>query len=440
MAEMPEAHLAWILERIGRTRIEDLPVSEAHGLALAADARAGVDLPMWDASAMDGYALRAADTAGATEGAPARLRVLGEVAAGAAEDPPVPQGAAVRIMTGAPLPGDADAVAPVEATRAEGEAAPGAGGDAEGTARGSSPAAEPSRHGDHRWAEREVRVLSAFAAGANVRRRGEDVRVGDVIARAGERLGAARLSALAAAGVATVRVHAQPRVAVLSTGSELRPAGARLERGQIFESNGLLISGLLAEAGIAAATVERCADDADGVARRLAALAAEHDVVITTGGVGPGRHDVVRLALAAEPDVRAVSVAVRPGQPQCAGRHRAGGFVFGLPGNPVSAAVSFELFVRPALRALTGCDRMQRRRLRATAGESWRGRVGRLQVLPVALTETPEGLVCVPAVPAARVSHSVGRYAGTAGYALVEAERGDVRAGETVTVIETEAA
>ena len=424
MAESPEAHLAWILERIGRTEAQECAIGSARGLALAEDVHARTDLPMWDASAMDGYALRAGDTLGADEAGPARLRVLGEVAAGEAQDPPLPERAAVRIMTGAPLPSDADAVAPVEATLADGETDidRGAGG------------------GGARWAEREVRVLRAFAPGANVRSRGEDLRAGDVIARAGDRLGAVQLSALAAAGVDAVRVHRPPRVAVLGTGSELRPPGARLERGQIYESNGLLVAGLLAEAGLEPATVEHCADDEQVVAAKLVALAADHDVVITTGGVGPGRHDVVRLALDAEPEVRTVRVAVRPGQPQCAGRHRAGAFVFGLPGNPVSAAVSFELFVRPALRALAGCSTIHRRRLRAVVAEPWTGRAGRLQVLPVGLDETPEGLACYPAVPASRVSHSVGRHAGTAGYALVEAERGDVLAGETVTVIETEPA
>lgn len=435
MAEPPEAHLAWILERIGCAEAQDRPVAEARGHALAADAHARTDLPMWDASAMDGYALRAADAFGADESAPVRLRVLGEVAAGAAQDPALLAGSAVRIMTGAPMPGDADTVAPVEATLAEGEGE----GEGDGVAADGGGSRDAGR-GAHRWAEREVRVLQAFAPGANVRRRGEDLRAGDIIARAGDRLGAVQLSALAAAGVETVRVHRLPRIAVLSTGSELRPPGAPLERGQIYESNGLLVTGLLAEAGLEAATVEHCADDVSGLAERLVALAADHDAVITTGGVGPGRHDVVRIALEAEPDVRFVRVAVRPGQPQCAGRHSAGAFVFGLPGNPVSAAVSFELFVRPALRALSGCARIHRRRLSAVVAEPWPGRAGRLQVLPVGIEETHGGLVCFPAVPASRVSHSVGRHAGTAGYALVEAERGDVLAGETVTVIETEPA
>lgn len=411
MAETPEEHLQWILARIGRTEVEERRVETAHGLALASDVAARLDLPIWDASAMDGYAVRAGDLAGAAPSEPALLRVVGEVAAGSGEDPSVAPGSAVRIMTGAPVPADADAVVPVEATRDD---SGGAG-----------------------WAGDVVRVLGAFSPGANVRRRGEDVGAGDTIARAGDRLGAARLSAIAAAGVGAVRVHRPPRIAVVSTGSELRPPGSALAHGQIPESNSILISGLLVEAGFEAATLEHRADDAPGLRDRLAELAASHDAVITTGGVGPGRHDVVRIALEGEPGIRSVRVAVRPGQPQCAGRHRAGAFVFGLPGNPVSAAVSFELFVRPALRALAGCARIHRRRLLATAAESWDGKAGRAQVVPVGLEEAPGGLVCRPSTPPARVSHSVGRHGATEGYAIVEAERGGVRAGETVTVIET---
>lgn len=410
MIERYEAQLEWILERIGRTAVVESPVAASHGLALAEHVRARHDLPMWDASAMDGYAVRSAETSGAGDADPVRLRVVGEVAAGSGEDPAVPRGCAVRIMTGAPVPSDADAVVPVEASSAE-------------------------REGE-RWADAEVRIHRAVEPGANVRRIGEDVRAGDPIAQAGEHLGAARLSAIAAAGAAAVRVHRAPRIAVVATGSELVAPGAELGRGRIPESNSLLIAGLLAEAGFAATTVEHRGDDAEGLAARLAELAADHDAIVTTGGVGPGRHDVVRIALEREPGIRAVRVAVRPGQPQCAGRHSGGAFVFGLPGNPVSAAVSFELFVRPALRAFTGHAQLHRLRLTATALESWSGSAGRLQVLPVRIEETPTGLGCVPAVAASRVSHSVGGHGGRDGYAIVEFERAGVRAGEQVHVIE----
>lgn len=364
---------------------------------------------------MDGYAVRADDLPGATVEHPITLRVIGEIAAGDASDPELPSGTAVRIMTGAPVPGAATAVVPIELT--ESYAQMGLTADA--------------------WIEADVRVTRTVEAGANIRRRGEDIKRGDTIALAGDTLNAARQSALAAAGVSRVRVFQSPRVAVMSTGSELREPGTELRRGEIPESNSVLLAGLLREAGFEAATIEHCPDSPEDLRVRLAQLAADHDAVITTGGVGPGKYDVVRIALEGEPEVHSVRVAVRPGQPQCSGRHSAGAFMFGLPGNPVSAAVSFELFVRPALRFMSGHSKVNRQMLLATASADWPGKAGRLQVLPVTLTATPAGLTCAPAVSPTGVSHAVGRHGATDGYALVEAERGGVRAGETVRVIET---
>ncbi|WP_053382547.1 molybdopterin molybdotransferase MoeA [Leucobacter celer] len=404
-----EEHLAWILAAIEPLPEREVPVRDAYGLTLAETVRARYALPLWHNSAMDGYALRSADVAAASDATPVELRVIGEVAAGSAADPAIAPGSAVRIMTGAPVPSDADTVVPVESTRGE---------------RPENP-----------WADRTVRVLVPAPAGANIRRRGEDVAEGGVIARTGQSLGAARLAALAAAGADRVVVRERPRVAVLATGSELRGAGEELERGQIPESNSLLIAGLLRELGIEPVEVRRSADDAASLAQQLRDLGSHCDVIVTTGGVGPGRHDVVRIALEAEPGVRAVRVAVRPGQPQCAGRLSSGAFVFALPGNPVSAAVSFELFVRPALLAVQGRSEVHRLRLPARAAAPWRGAVGRLQVLPVVVTEDAAGLLCAPAVDPSGVSHAVGGHGGANGYALVAADRGDVAAGETVSVI-----
>lgn len=411
MADTPEAHLAWILERIGRTEPHFAPLHAAHGSVLAEDVRARHDLPPWDSSAMDGYAVIAAEISSASEQHPVALRIVAEVAAGSPEDPVLPGGSAVRIMTGAPVPTQADAVIPVELT--------------------------VSDRADDPWAEAAVQMPAPMREGANVRRRGEDVRAGTIIARAGERIDSARASALAAAGIDEVQVHRAPSIAVVSTGSELQCPGAPLERGQIPESNSLLITGVLAEAGFTAATVEHRTDDAAALASRLAELAATHDAVITSGGVGPGQHDVVRIALENEPGIRALRVAVRPGQPQCAGRHSAGAFVFGLPGNPVSAAVGLELFVLPALKALAGSSDIHRISLTATAAEAWRAAPGRLQVLPVRLARTPQGLVCAPAVAPGRVSHSVVGHAARDGYALVSPHHGDVEIGDRVPVIIT---
>lgn len=399
------AWLEWLIEAAPRLPEMTLPVGEAHGLVLAEDVRAAHPLPLWANSAMDGYALRLAD---AEEGRV--LRITGEVAAGSADDPAIAPGEAVRIMTGAPVPSDAEAVVPVEQTAGDDGAA--------GT-----------------WGESAVRVLAPVRAGANIRARGEDVDAGAPVALRGWRLGAAAVSALAAAGAADVRVHRPPRVAVVATGSELRPPGAGLDRGQIPESNSLLIAGMLREVGIDPVSVQHSGDDADGLARVLARLGDTCDAVITTGGVGPGRHDIVRIALEDEPGVRGVRVAMKPGQLQRAGRLAGGAFVFALPGNPVSAAVSFELFVRPTLLAMQGASRIARRRVPATATLGWRGAAGKVQVLPVMLEETPEGLACAPAVQARSVSHSVGGHGASEGYAILDEERGDVAAGESVPVI-----
>lgn len=404
-----EDQLRWILDRIPQLPVRDAPLAESAGLVLADDVGLPLDLPLWDNSAMDGYAVRAADLADASAGRPVALRVVGEVAAGSAADPRIGSGETVRIMTGAPLPADADAVVPVEWTAGEDPADP--------------------------WAEAEVRVRRAVSVGANVRRRGEDVAAGSPIARAGDELGAARIAGLAAGGVTRVRVRPRPRVSILVTGSELRASGEPLERGQIPESNSILLRALLAENGIEASEVLVSGDDADALAERLDGLGASADVVITTGGVGPGRHDVVRIALEREPGVRAVRVAVRPGQPQCTGRLASGAWIFALPGNPVSAAVSFELFVRPALLHAQGRRNVQRIRVSATAAVSWRGAPGRLQSLPVRVDEIDGGLVCRPAVDPGGVSHAVGGHGSADGYALVPAERGDVSAGETVDVV-----
>ncbi|MGW9021511.1 molybdopterin molybdotransferase MoeA [Leucobacter chromiiresistens] len=404
-----DEHLRAVLDAATPLPVETAQLRAAIGLVLAADVVAGVDLPLWDNSAMDGYAVRAVDTARASEGAPVRLAVIGEVAAGHGGDPLLSPGTAVRIMTGAPLPSSADAVVPLEQTRAEG--------------------------GPGDWAEHRVAVLRDAAPGAHVRRRGEDVVAGERIALAGEQLGARRAAAIAAAGVAEVRVRPRPRVAVIATGSELRSSGAPLERGQIPESNSVLVSALLAEDGIEPVSVAVSDDDAAGLAARLAQLDGRVDAVITTGGVGPGLHDVVRIALAAEPGVRAVRVAVKPGQPQCFGRLRGGALIFALPGNPVSAAVSYELFVRPALRHLQGAARLHRPRVPVTVDEGWRGSADRTQVLPVRVRSTPDGLRCAPAVEPRGYSHAVGRHGAAEGYAIVEPGRGDVAAGETVETV-----
>lgn len=475
-----EEHLAWILDRVPLVQpveceiggADSAPAAGAPGAALGAvaaeDLHSRHDLPLWDNSAMDGYAVRAADIERARPEDPAVLRIVGEIAAGSPEDPPIPHGCAVRIMTGAPIPSEADAVVPVERTvRLDDEVLGGRDGTRDGGRDRGAQDRGASGRGPSVWAEASVGVVAPVAVGANIRRRGEDTPAGSPIARAGERLGAVRLAALAAAGVDRALVRRPPRVAVVTTGSELRGAGERLERGQIAESNSLLLAGLLREAGVGGAgqapiEVVRCADDPEALRKLLAALSQRCDAIVTTGGVGPGRHDIARIALDAEPGVRHVRVAMRPGQLQCAGRlgapndeprtavraadgaaggDTAGAFVFALPGNPVAAAAAFELFVRPAILAMQGASHLHRPRFAAVAEVGWRGKEHLLQVLPVRLSERADGgLGCAPVVNPGGVSHAVGGHGAADGYALVPRGRGDVRAGERVAVVLTGAA
>ncbi|NAZ15861.1 molybdopterin molybdenumtransferase MoeA [Glutamicibacter soli] len=398
----PEEHLRAVLQLVRPLPPVQLSLAEPgdfaalHGAVLAQDVDAAHPLPLWENSAMDGYAVRAADTAQA----PVDLQVLGVVPAGSGADPVLGPGQTVRIMTGAPLPSSADAVVRVEDTS------------------GFHPGT--------------VRINTAVQPGRDVRRAGEDRAAGAPVALAGEPLTAARLSALAAAGAAALLVRPAPKIAVLVTGAELRTPGSALSRGQIPESNSLLLAGLLAESGLPAATVEHCPDDPGLVRQRLDALGAQHDAVISTGGVGPGEYDVMRQVLEQEPEVRAVRLALRPGAPQCVGRLRAGALVFALPGNPVSAAVGFELFVRPALRALQGHASPRRPVLRSTVLRGWKSPPGRLQALPVVFDEHGG---CAPAVDAASISHSVGGFGAAQGYALIGPDTSQVRPGDTVDVL-----
>ena len=372
-----EDWLDWLLAQVRPLTSTSVRVEEAAGMTLLEPARAEVDLPLWDSSAMDGYAVRSAEADPGAE-----LIVHGEVRAGSAEDPALPTGGAIRIMTGAPVPSDADAVIPVEHTLSD------ARSRLEDEALASA------------WARARIPVHRAPAEGANVRRRGEDVRRGEVLVPAGERLGPLALAGLAAAGVRAAQASPRPRVDVLSTGSELSrsdehgPSGGTLPRGRIPESNSVLLVSLLRSEGIEPVLVTSAPDDAAAVAALIRRWATGCDLILSTGGVGPGSHDVMRMALQEEPRVRAERVALKPGSPQCAGRLAGGALITALPGNPLAAAASFELFVRPVLRALQGRAQVRSPRVPAIAAEDWTGSADRLEVLPVVLEQAEAGLRC----------------------------------------------
>jgi len=322
-------------------------LSDSLGRVLAADVLAATDLPPWDNSAMDGYAIRAADVAGATEDAPAVLRVAGEVAAGSASETAVTRGSALRIATGAPMPPGADAVVAVEQTTPL--AADGSAGPRGREATGPLPA--------------RIRVHEATLSGRSVRRRASDLQVGRVVLAAGRAIGAAELAIIAAGGVAGVRVHARPRVAVLSTGDELRRAGTDLGAAGIPDSNGPALVALCAAAGADARHLGIAPDRLEPTLELLRSAIDDADLVIVSGGVSVGPYDVVRGAFAEVGTVDLWRAAIQPGKPFAFGTaprsgQRAGPpvLLFGLPGNPVSVFVTFEVFVRPALRRLAGRD------------------------------------------------------------------------------------
>jgi molybdopterin molybdotransferase len=302
-----------ILERVRSLPAERVPLDAAAGRVLAEAGLAAVDLPPFASSAMDGFALRAADT-------PGTLPVVARIAAGRPAERELRAGEAMAIATGGAVPEGADAVIPIEYVVEN---------------------------------DNDIELAEPVAPAANVRPRGGDVRAGESVAGAGSRLGPAQLGALAAAGIAEVACGAQPRAAVLATGTELRRPGEPLGPGEVYEANGLILASQLASAGAQVERLAAVADDEDAH-RQALARGLEHDVLVTSGGVSVGPHDLVRQ-VERELGVEEVfwRVAVKPGKPVSFGV-RGSTLVFGLPGNPVSSLVGFELFVRPAVLALQG--------------------------------------------------------------------------------------
>jgi molybdopterin molybdotransferase len=326
---------------------ETLEPEAALGQVLAAPVVATTDLPPWDNSAMDGYAVRATDVADAAEERPIHLRVTGEVPAGELADRAVEPGTAIRIATGAPLPAGADAVVPVESTTPLG---------ADGTAIGprGRDATGPLPAG--------CAVHLAVGPGNAVRRRGEDVHAGATVLDAGTPLTPAAIGLAAGSGVARVTVHRRPRIAVLATGDEIRGPGESLGPAGLPDANGPGLRSMVTAAGATPIDLGIARDQLDDVLTRLQRGIAEADAVIVSGGVSVGPYDVVKLAFEAVGRVDLWRVAVQPGKPFAFGVAPGGVLLFGLPGNPVSGFVTFELFVRPAIRRLAG----QRNLLRET--------------------------------------------------------------------------
>lgn len=357
-------HLDDVLSKIAPLDPIELQLLDAQGCVLVEDITVPVALPPFDNSSMDGYAVRAADTTAADRDAPVSLTVIGDIAAGHGELPAVGPGQAARIMTGAPVPPGADAVVPVEWTD---------GGAGEGPAAAMrAHSAAPEDAGG------EVRVHRPAAAGAHIRTRGSDVTEGEQALQAGTVLGPSQIGLLAAIGRGTVRVRPRPRVVVLSTGSELVQPGEALGPGEIHDSNSFQLTAAARAAGALAYRVGAVADDADTLRSTLEDQLIRADLLVTSGGVSVGAYDVVKetlTALSATEDdgsplaggtVEFRTLAMQPGKPQGFGLIGPDRIpLLALPGNPVSSYVSFELFVRPALRVLMGLPDVHRPTLRA---------------------------------------------------------------------------
>jgi len=390
-----EEALGFVLRAAAPLPVERVRLGAALGRFAAEPSASVVDLPPFDRSAMDGFAVVAADTAA---GAP--LRLLGDVAAGGDAAEEVVAGTAAPISTGAALPRGADAVLPVEVAEVR-----------DGT----------------------VVPLAAVDRGRHIRVRGEDLRRGDVLLHAGEALTLPRVSALAAAGVGEVAVHRRPRLHLLVTGDELLPPGAPPEPGRIHESNGLMLR-LLAERAGADVNDHGVVGDDRAATEAAVAAGLDGDVLVVSGGVSMGPHDHVRPAFAAA-GVEEVfwQVRIRPGKPLYFGRG-GGALVFGLPGNPLSAIVCFAVFIEPALRRLAGepdpRPRLERGRLAAPA----RASDGRTTFLTATLRPGADGVL--EATPSARQgSHMTGALGESDGFAVAPAEAGELPAGAPVDVL-----
>jgi molybdopterin molybdotransferase len=381
--------LALVLARAEPLGAEQVDLGAAAGRVLAAAALAALDLPPFPSSAMDGFALRAADT-------PGTLAVVDRIAAGSPSTRALVEGEAMAISTGGLVPEGADAVVPIEHVEDGGTA---------------------------------VTVSEPAVRGAHVRPRGSDVPAGAVVVDAGARLGAAQVGALAAAGIASVSCARKPKVAVLVTGSEVRPPGEELRDGEVYDANGAILAAQIASAGGEVERLPAVRDDAEAT-RAAIARGLEADVLVTTGGVSVGEHDLVR---AAERDLGVEEVfwgvSVRPGKPISFGV-RGCTLAFGLPGNPVSTLVGFELFVRPALLALQGAADPGPAYRPGCVAAAVRRNAARDSLLRARLRLDGDQAVLEPL--GGQESHMIARAAGADALVLVGRGDGELPAGSPV--------
>ncbi|MDI2128772.1 molybdotransferase-like divisome protein Glp [Yinghuangia seranimata] len=399
-----EEHLNGILERVSPLSPLELQLLDAHGSLLVDEVAATGDLPPFDNSSMDGYAVRLADVADAGERYPVVLDVIADIPAGTAPDVTLEPGTCARIMTGAPVPAGTEAIVPVE------------------------------------WTDQgmpTVRITKSPSEGQYIRRRGDDVSAGQTVLAGGTELGAPQVGLLAAIGRDRVRVRPKPRVVILSTGSELVQPGRPLTAGQIRDSNSYMLTAAAREAGAIAYRVGNVADDPKALIDTIEDQLIRADVVVTTGGVSAGAYDVVKEVLSELGTVAFDKVAMQPGMPQGFGTIGPDDTpIFTLPGNPVSAFVSFEVFVRPALLRMQGAARIERQVVRARCESAFGSPDGKRQFIRAKYTpaESPAHSATVEPV-GGQGSHLIGSLALANALIVVPEDVTEVRRGSGVDVM-----
>ncbi|MGA8256585.1 MAG: gephyrin-like molybdotransferase Glp [Nocardioides sp.] len=402
-------HLAAILAEIEPLADFQQPLIEALDLAAAERVSSPIALPRFDNSAMDGYAVYASDVATACDESPVKLPVVGQIAAGQGGVAKLAPGTAVKIMTGAPMPAGADCVVPYE------------------------------------WTDRGVKdvwIANAAWEGQHVRYAGEDVAAGDLLIEPGTRLGPRHLGLLASVGKAGIRVRPRPRVLIVSTGSELRDPGAALEADSIYDGNSYLLAAAVKRAGGVPSRMGAVSDDPSAYVGALESKLTRVDAVVSSGGISMGDFDVVKEALSPLGTVWFGGVAMQPGKPQGFGYLSSGGTgdrkvpYFALPGNPVSAYISFEVFVRPALRRMMGITPEARPHETARLTHDIKSPYGRRQFLRAAVTLGADGISPAQVEPVGGPgSHLLGDLAASDALIDVPETALSLTAGQQVSVI-----
>ena len=387
-----------ILAHFQRLPAEDVPLPEALGRVLAEDAIAPDDLPPFANSAMDGYAIRAADSAGASSSTPVSLRLIGAVPAGRIYDGTVGPGEAVRILTGAPVPAGTDAVLQQELTEVDGDV---------------------------------VRLLAEAPQGLSVRLAGDDVRAGQRVAEAGDEIGPAEIALLAAVGVHPVRATRRPRVAIFSTGDELARLGEQPRPGQIRESNSAYLAAAVTRAGGEPLLLGIARDNTDEIRQRLQ-QAQGADLILSSGGVSVGDFDLVKQVLSEDGNIDFWRVRMRPGKPLAFGI-LGGTPLLGLPGNPVSAAVTFELFGRPAIRLMLGARTVVRPTVEVVLAGNAIERADRRHFVRARLDSRGGTLVATPTGD--QGSHRITSLSGATALLMIMEGEGTVRNGDVVSAL-----